>query len=248
MSSLFTTGISVLIFIQMINSNSVSLVNATAESELPKTSNINGYVPAVDRNSNNRDIIPVQLQSSENSQTDQDDSNIIIPIITTLGAIGGGIGGAFITQRLAERIQAKGIEAKEKEKQLEREQIRKTAKLEMTEYRDFLSDVLNEAKDIPQLKDRYGESDIKFLSDSDGRTLDTIFQSLSRSYLQYPFEKKVFAFTPEEGAKVSRVYEYMKMYWSTGSGITEDFGYLYRVRPEDLSIRLDYTKQILAVL
>jgi hypothetical protein len=194
---------------QTINSNNISLVNAISDSESSDIrNNINGYVPAVNRISSDRDIIPIQLQDSERTQADQNISNII----TAVGAIGGSIAGGFITQRLAERIEKRKIEARkeekqiekeerEKEKQSEREQIRKTAQIELTEYRNILTDVL--AKAMNHSKDIDSKTDLIILSKVEFETISLP----TTSYLSYSFEKRNLALTVEEAAKVERVYK-----------------------------------------
>jgi hypothetical protein len=227
-------------------------VNAISVSESSEIrNNINGYVPAVNRISSDKDIIPIQLQDSERTQADQNISNII----TAVGAIGGSIAGGFITQRLAERIEKRKIEARKKEKQIEkeerekekqseREQIRKTAQIELTEYRNILTDILAKEKDPS--KDSDSKSDLIILSKVEYETISLP----NTSYLSYPFEKRNLALTVEEAAKVERVYKNgLKIpSYVPESSLIMSPGRGFHINVRVIRIRLDETEKALAEL
>jgi hypothetical protein len=84
---------------------------------------------------------------------------------------------------------------------LEREQTRKIAQIELTEYRNILIEIIDKEEEMNISRDK----DPARIALSDAQ-LDA-FSLPTTSYLEYQFEKRNSALTIEEAAKVESVYK-----------------------------------------
>jgi hypothetical protein len=220
-SFLFSIGI-IFISIQTLNYDSVDFINTISDSELLKVRNTNSYTPAIDRNSNDRSIIPIQLQNSERSQADANISNLI----TAVGSVGGAIAGGLTTHYLAQRMEDKRMQVRAMEKRLEQEEqgakekefhehIKQIVQIELTEYRDFLSGMIGAGELPPNCPDK----DIRFIGERERFLYIHKAESLPMSYLERSIQERTFGFTPEQATKIEKAYTSWRLLANNSAGI-----------------------------
>lgn len=172
------------------NSQNTSPSSNTAELESLNSDNTTAS------NTINRDGLQIFLRNDTTgiSEGDERTYNLIVPVITAVGAIGGAVAGTYFTSRGSMNLEKKKIdEQKRKEEEISRRVHRMVfidlAYIQVTVEEFLKNDELNE----------------------DDRIEFKTMMTAERQYPKMPIEMKVSSFNPETLMEVEGAYAFIRL-------------------------------------